>query len=386
MKVLSILIIVLFLGSCTENHVAHDKATSTDSILVRPEFFSFIKVDSVNPVLSPDTSMVFMCPILKKEVKWEEKDVFNPAAVVRNDTLFLLYRAEDVIGKFAGTSRIGLAWSLDGMHFNRHPVPVLYPDNDPHKKFEWEGGVEDPRVVQDSSGTYVMTYTAYDGDKARLFVATSKNLYNWTKHGSAFAKAHNGKYAPMWSKSGAIVSTYINGTPVAKKINGKYWMYWGDVNIWAATSDDLINWEPVLYGENEKPGIELRYYAKEIPEMKIVFGPREKRFDSDLVEPGPPAILTNDGIWLVYNSRNVKRTGDTSLAEGTYAASYVKIDDADPLKVEERPAEYIMKPDKPYEIRGQVNHVCFLEGLVKYKGKWFMYYGTADSRIAVAVN
>jgi predicted GH43/DUF377 family glycosyl hydrolase len=45
-----------------------------------------------------------------------------------------------------------------------------------------------------------------------------------------------------------------------------------------------------------------------------------------------------------------------------------------------------MKPDRYYETIGQVNQVCFIEGLVKLRGKWFMYYGTADSRIAVAVN
>jgi predicted GH43/DUF377 family glycosyl hydrolase len=46
---------------------------------------------------------------------------------------------------------------------------------------------------------------------------------------------------------------------------------------------------------------------------------------------------------------------------------------------------YFMTPDKPYETTGQVNQVCFIEGLVNYKGKWFLYYGTADSKIAVAV-
>jgi predicted GH43/DUF377 family glycosyl hydrolase len=34
---------------------------------------------------------------------------------------------------------------------------------------------------------------------------------------------------------------------------------------------------------------------------------------------------------------------------------------------------------------GEVNDVCFVEGLVHFKGKWFMYYGTADSKIAVAI-
>ncbi|HEY0678777.1 MAG TPA: glycoside hydrolase family 130 protein [Chitinophagaceae bacterium] len=349
------------------------------------QLIPFVKVDSVNPVLVPDSSAVFNCPLVKDKVRWEEKDVFNPAAIVRNDTIFLLYRAEDKIGKYAGTSRIGIAYSTDGLHFTKHPVPVLYPDEDAHKKLEWEGGCEDPRIVQRDDGTYILTYTAYDGDKARLLVASSPDLYHWTKHGHAFAKAFNGKYVDKWSKSGSIVSTYSNGNISATKINGKYWMYWGDVNIWAATSDDLINWSPVLYNEGEKPSIPLRHNAGEIAEVKIVFGPRAKKFDSDLVEPGPAAMFTDKGILLLYNSRNVRAEGDTSIPEGTYAGGQILMDKSDPMKVIKRSDHYFIKPDKDYEMTGQVNHVCFVEGLVEYKGKWFIYYGTADSKIAVAV-
>ena len=74
--------------------------------------------------------------------------------LVRHDTLFLLYRAEDSIGKYAGTSRIGLAYSTDGLHFTKHPLPVFYPGNDSLKKYEWEGGCEDPRIVEDDNGQY----------------------------------------------------------------------------------------------------------------------------------------------------------------------------------------------------------------------------------------
>ena len=30
--------------------------------------------------------------------------------------------------------------SEDGVHFDRHPEPVLYPDDDAWKEYEWEGG------------------------------------------------------------------------------------------------------------------------------------------------------------------------------------------------------------------------------------------------------
>jgi predicted GH43/DUF377 family glycosyl hydrolase len=330
----------------------------------------FVKADEVNPILAPDSTAEFFCPVRKEKLKWEEKDVFNPAAVVKNDTVFLLYRAEDKIGKFAGTSRIGLAWSNDGLHFTRLPLPVLYPDNDSLKKYEWEGGCEDPRIVEDDKGTYYLTYTAYDGDKARLMVASSTNLIQWIKHGLAFANAFDGKYINEWSKSGSIVCNYENGKAVATKINGKYWMYWGDTNIFLASSEDLIHWMPVESNDGK---------------LLIVFGPRKGKFDSDLVEPGPPAMSADSGIVLIYNSRNVPAKGDSSLAEGTYTASQILLDKNDPSKVLQRMDTYFIKPDKPYEISGQVNHVCFLEGLVNYKNKWFLYYGTADSKIAAAV-
>ena len=383
MKRLYAICFVLIITACRNKPVIplviNDSVPSTDA------FFNFNKADEVNPVLIPDSNQVFTCPILKKPVRWEEKDVFNPAVVIRHDTLFLLYRAEDRIGKYAGTSRIGLAWSLDGLHFTKHPSPVFYPDNDDQKKWEWEGGCEDPRIVQDESGRYFMTYTAYDGDKARMLVASSPDLYHWTKHGPIFKQHEDGKYINKWTKSGAIISNYANGTPVATRVNGKYWMYGGDVNIWIATSENLIDWIPVEYGTGESPSIPLRHNSPEIASFKIVFGPREKKFDSDLVEPGPPALLTDSAIWLIYNGRNTITTGDSSLPEGTYAGGYVKLDRNDPTRVLQRSNNYFIKPDKPYELDGQVNHVCFLEGLARYKGKWFLYYGTADSRIAVAV-
>ncbi len=345
---------------------------------------SFVKADSVNPILGPGTG-VFSDPIWKKQVLWEEKDVFNPAIVVRDNKVYMLYRAQDKIGLPGGTSRIGLAISSDGLHFTRNSSPVLFPDNDNYKKYEWQGGCEDPRIVEDEQGIYYMTYTAFDGKIARLLVATSKDLIHWIKKGPAFAEAYKGKYIDKWSKSGSIVSQYKNGKVIAKKVNGKYWMYWGDVFIWAATSYDLVHWKPVEMQKGEKPSFPLKNEALNMPDLKIVIATRDGKFDSDLVESGPPAMYTDQGIVLIYNSRNIKSIGDTSLAEGTYAAGQVLIDKSDPTKVIKRLDNYFIKPDKPYEFTGQVNQVCFLEGLANFHNKWFLYYGTADSRIAVGL-
>jgi len=341
----------------------------------------FTKNLQVNPVLNPLGTSKFYCPIRQDSVNWENKDVFNPASVVKGDTLFLLYRAEDTIGKYNGTSRIGLAYSLDGYHFNRQDAPVLFPSEDEYMRYEWEGGCEDPRIVEDNNGTYYMTYTAYDGDKARLFIATSEDLRNWTKYGSVFQKAGN-EYVNMWSKSGSIICSEENGKLIATKINDEYWMYWGESNIYMATSKNLIDWTPLLEKDPDK--MQLDTMRKYTSSFQILFSTRNGKFDSELVEPGPPAIMTKQGILFIYNSKNSPLYGDKNLTDGTYAAGQIITDKDDPTKVLYRMDKWFITPDQPFEITGQVNNVCFVEGLAFFKNKWLLYYGTADSKIAVA--
>ena len=329
----------------------------------------FVKQDSVNPVLGPRMESRFQCPVRNMPVQWEAKDVFNPAAVVRNDTVFLLYRAQDSIGSPAGTSRIGLAWSVDGRRFTRTPLPVLYPDADFMKGYEWEGGCEDPRVVEDERGLYIMTYTAFDGKTARLCIASSKDLYHWKKEGPAFVRVEGGRFNDVWSKSGAIITRRIGDRNVAMKISDRYWMYWGEGNVYLATSLDLIHWKPA---------------EKDSGDLFDAFGTRDGYFDSGLVEPGPPATLTTNGILFIYNSANSDSVGDPALLPHTYSAGQILADSTNPSHILRRSEKPFIKPDRTYELKGQVNYVCFLEGLVHFKHEWLLYYGTADSRIAVA--
>ena len=234
------------------------------------------------------------------------------------------------------------------------------------KIYEWEGGCEDPRIVESPNGVYVMTYTAYDGDKARLCMATSRNLTDWHKQGLAFADNRN-----SWSKSGAIVCKRVGSRLVAQKINGKYWMYWGDQpQLRIATSDDLLHWTPLENAAGQP---------------LVAVESRPGMHDSRLIEPGPYAMLTKAGILLIYNGMNADQGGDEKLPKGAYAGGQLLFSAQDPTKLIDRSERYFIKPDQPYEIEGQVNQVVFLEGMVPFQGRWFLYYGTADSKIGVAV-
>lgn len=52
-----------------------------------------------------------------------------------------------------------------------------------------------------------------------------------------------------------------------------------------------------------------------------------------------------------------------------------------PIARIERP---LLVPEGQDEQQGQVNQVVFAEGLVQFKGQWFLYFGQADSTLGVA--
>ena len=101
---------------------------------------------------------------------------------------------------------------------------------------------------------------------------------------------------------------------------------------------------------------------------------------------GPYALKTVKGNFQIYNGMNLDNGGDSTLSPGAYCVGQALFSNDDPTRVIDRLEHFFMKPDKPYELTGQINQVCFVEGMVNFKGKWFLYYGTADSKIAVAVS
>lgn len=338
----------------------------------------------VNPLVEPIANSLFQCPMKGSSVSWELADTFNPAAVVKDGKVCILYRAEDnpAAGIGGRTSRIGLVESKDGTHIDfRSPVPVMYPDQqEASKTYEWDGGCEDPRVVEgvDSKGKrmFVMTYTAWNHKKFRLSIATSYDLRTWTKHGPAFAKAFDGKYKDFACKSGSILTEAKNGKLVAAKVKiggkKKYLMYWGEYWVCAATSDDLITWTPYVDDKNE-----LIYLAK----------PRRGYFDSMLTECGPPAVKTKKGIILFYNGKNASGSkGDTDYPANTYAAGQMLFDAKNPLHYVTRLDKSFFRPTTDFERSGQYSAgTVFIEGLVLHAKKWYLYYGCADSKVGVAV-
>jgi predicted GH43/DUF377 family glycosyl hydrolase len=345
-------------------------------------FGGFVRPEGKNPVIQPDATSVFFCPMNQADVKWEESDTFNPAAVVKDGKICVLYRAEDNSATGIGkrVSRVAMAETTDGVTMTRNSAPVFYPDNDGFSKtYEWPGGCEDPRVAVTDNGTYVMFYTGWNRTTARLCVATSQDLHTWKRYGPVFTQAYDGKYLNTWTKSASIVTELKDEEQVIARMNveymGKTWpyfMYWGEACTYAAVSEDLVNWTPI---EDAKGN------------LLILANTRRGYFDSSLVECGPPAVITDKGILMFYNGRNATNSyADPRFNKGTYSAGQMLFDRNDPCKLLGRTDVPFFRPMEEFEKSGQyVSGTVFIEGLVYYQKKWYLYYGCADSKVGVAI-
>lgn len=330
----------------------------------------FVRPANARPIIGPDPQAEFFCPMRQAPVRWRALHAFNPAAVVHDDAVYVLFRAEDDSGAMAiggHTSRLGLARSDDGIAFKVLPAPVLYPDDDSQRGIEWDGGCEDPRLAVREDGLFVCTYTQYNRKAIHIGLASSRDLVFWTKHGAAFAGS---AYETMMQKSAAIVHRLVGDRMVAAKIGGRYWMLFGQGKVYAAHSTDMIRWTPV----EEAPG-----------KLKVVMAPRPGRFDSFLVEAGPPPVLTRDGIVMLYNARNAKEGGDPARTPLEYTAARAVLDPRDPTRLIARADAPFFAPERPWERTGQyAQGTTFIEGLVRFRGEWLLYYGAADSVVGVA--
>lgn len=292
-------------------------------------------------------------PILKPTPNsWENKATFNPGAVVKNESVHLVYRA---IGE-NDLSVIGYAKSDDGITIDtrlNHPVfiagVVQKAMFDSAVKFMsggGYGGCEDPRLTNIDGRVY-MTYVAFDGYSPPRVALTSipeedffnAEFENWTD--------------PIIISRPNVVNK--NAVIFPEKIRGKY------VIMHRIFPNILIDYRDSLeFGPND--------YLRGDGMIK----PRKLFWDSRKIGAGPPPIKTDKGWLLIYHS-----VGDQD--PGRYKMGAMLLDSQDPTRVIARSRRPILTPDHPNENNGHKSGVAYPCGAVHFKNKLIVYYGGADS-------
>lgn len=282
-----------------------------------------------NPILTPSN------------LPWEDMLVFNPAATMFKDKVYLIYRA---MGKNDIYSRLGLAISNDGINFERKKDPLYYGNGHTDESL----GLEDPRIVK-IDDTYYMTYTAVSG-------YLGKEVAKWKGKKPQIALSTTKDFKTFVDYD-VIIPNVLgkNASFFPKKINEEYWFLYrvGLGKTYFAKSTTLTNWQ------NTHP----------------VFEERSNMWDSVKCGIGTPPIETEKGWLLFYHG--VDETN-------TYRLGIMFLDLENPLKILYRSPEPIFEPVEDYEKYGYINNVVFTCGAVEKDNRYFVYYGAADKVIGVA--
>jgi predicted GH43/DUF377 family glycosyl hydrolase len=269
---------------------------------------------------------------------------FNAGATIYKDKVLLLVRVEDMRGfshLSKAVSKNGLIdWEIDSM-------PTFAPDAENYPEDHY--GVEDPRIIKlENDERYAIVYTSFSKSGPLVSLATTEDFKNFTRCGivavpedkdaSLFPRKFNGRWALLHRPS---PSNLLMGA-----------------HIWLSFSPDLKHWG----------------------DSNVLIPARQGSWwDAYRVGLGPQPIETSEGWLIIYHGVKI------TVAGGIYRLGLALLDLDDPRKVIRRSNEWVFGPNEIYERIGDVPDVTFPCGVVVKGDKLIMYYGAADTSVAVAV-
>lgn len=316
----------------------------------------------------------------KTSLDFENEGVLNPAAIKEGNFVHLFYRAVHV----GNHSSLGYCLLNGPLQIeDRHYKPILVPE------FDYElHGIEDPRIVK-IEGIYYLTYTAFDGVNALGCLATSTDLVHFEKKGIIVPQVTYEEF------------NKLSNTNISK--DSKYFRYNQHDRILEKNGIEILVWDKNVIFFPRKINNKFYFMHRIRPEIEIVvaidnltdltpefwknyilnfndFVLLSPKFDHEIsyVGGGCPPIETEFGWLLIYHG--VK----DNLNGYVYSACASLLDLENPQKEIARLPYPLFKPEYAWELKGEVNNVCFPTGAVVFDDLLYIYYGAADERIACA--
>lgn len=306
------------------------------------------KRSNENPILAPN-----------KEHYWESFATINMSVVKHGDLYYGFYRAVssfDSMREQHIMSTIGMAQSHDGEHFKKR-IQFIKPTE------HWDKyGCEDPRVTF-FEGKYYIFYTAlstypFGPDGIKVGLAVSNDL-----------KKINEKHliTPFNAKAMTLFPNRINGKIVV---------------IFSAFTDTPNSTMAFAYLNKIEDLWSESFWNEWLKNIdKYTIGVKLR--DADHTEVGATPIKTKYG-WLVVYSYIQNYYRERTNQELIFGIEALLLDLKNPGKIIGRTRGPILVPEENYELSGYVNNIVFPSGAIIEKNNLCIYYGVADTAVALA--
>jgi predicted GH43/DUF377 family glycosyl hydrolase len=285
-------------------------------------------------------------PILvHNNIAYPTNSVFNAAATTVDGEVLLLLRVEDR----SGMSHLTVARSKDGIsnwRIDKQPSFVAEPDLWPEEIW----GLEDPRITWlEEQKRWFITYVAYSSGGPLVSMAATEDFKTFDRLGAV---------ATPEDKDAALFPVRFNGRwallhrPVTSASVASL-----GAHIWISFSPDLKHW-----GDHQ-----------------ILMRARHGGWwDANKIGLSPPPLQTDQGWLILYHG--VRMTAAGCL----YRLGLALLDLDDPTRVIRRSRDWVFGPQEPYERTGDVADAVFPCGWILDGDAIRMYYGAADTSIALA--
>ncbi len=315
----------------------------------------------------------------KSTLGFESEGVLNPAVISNKDGIHLFYRAVSK-GNYSTIGYCKLTGPL--VVGERFDTPLLFPQSDYESH-----GVEDPRIVK-IEDFYYLTYTAYDGVNALGALAISKDLQHFEKLGLIVPQMRFSEFRRLSESKGALNEKYgrYNEHELIQKINGKQVYVWDKNVIFFPRKINgklcflhRIKPDIQIVAVNKLEELTIEFWQNYFLQLQdwIVLSPKYEH-EVSYIGGGCPPLETASGWLLIYHGVHDTINGYV------YSTCAALLDLENPKKVIARLPYELFKPDREWELMGEVNNVCFPTGTLLIDDTLYIYYGAADEQIAVA--
>jgi predicted GH43/DUF377 family glycosyl hydrolase len=310
-------------------------------------------------------------------LEFENEGVLNPAVIQENGHFHLFYRA---VSK-GNHSTIGHCELLSPLTLRtRSESPILFPE------FDYESqGLEDPRIVK-IDDLYYLTYTGYDGINALGALALSKDLKHFDKQGLIVPQITYEEFSHLAESKGVINKKYLRYNEPRAVLENQKRLVWdknviffprrinGQLHFLHRIKPDIL-----IVAINDLKDLTQEFWQNYFLRLDdhIALSSRYKH-EVSYIGGGCPPIETEHGWLIIYHGVH-----DT-IKGYVYSACVALLDLDNPQKEIARLPYALFKPEHEWELKGEVNNVCFPSGALVVGDTLYIYYGAADERIACA--